>query len=74
MRIQQLTLPQLLFVLGTRVALGAGIALLISGRLTNRQRQILGTTLVSIGAVTTIPAAMMVWGKREEEAPEKIEP
>ncbi len=73
MHIRQLSLPQLLFVLGTRVALGAGLAFLISGRLSNRQRRILGTTLIGIGAVTTVPAAMMVWGK-SEEAPEKIEP
>ncbi len=73
MKIRQLTLPEFMFVIATRVALGAGVAFLISGRLTNRQRRILGTALISIGAVTTIPAAMMVWGRREE-APEKIEP
>jgi hypothetical protein len=74
MRVRSLTLPELMFVVGTRAALAAGVAFLISGRLTNRQRRIIGTTLVSIGAVTTVPAAMTVFGRKKgEEIPEKVE-
>ncbi len=72
MRERTLKFPELMFVVGTRAALAAGVALLVSGRLSERQRRILGTTLVAVGAVTTIPAAMMMFGKRDE-APEKIE-
>ena len=73
MRVRTLTLPELMFVIGTRAALAAGVAFLVSGRLSARQRKIIGTTLVSIGAVTTVPAAMAVFGKRNEEAPEKVD-
>ncbi|HSP17780.1 MAG TPA: hypothetical protein VLV78_23750 [Thermoanaerobaculia bacterium] len=72
MRHRNVTVPELFFVVGTRAALAAGVALLVSGRLSERQRRIIGTTLVAIGAVTTVPAAMMIFGKRNE-APEKIE-
>jgi hypothetical protein len=48
------------FVVATRAALGAGIGLLVSTKIPERQRRTLGVTLVSIGAVTTIPALMAV--------------
>ncbi len=48
------------FVVGTRVALAAGIGLLVSGRLAAARRRALGTTLVIIGAATTVPAAISV--------------
>ncbi len=68
-----LTMPQLMFVIATRAMLAAGVALLVSNRLSRKQRKIAGTTLLSLGAITTIPAAMMVFRTREE-APDKIEP
>jgi cyanate permease len=72
MRERTLQMPELMFVIGTRAALAAGVALLVSGRFSERQRRIIGTVLVGIGAVTTVPAAMMVFGKRSA-APEKID-
>jgi hypothetical protein len=55
-----LDLPALGFVVGTRAALAAGVALLVSGRLPPARRRALGLTLVAIGAATTVPAALSV--------------
>ena len=60
MRKRSLSVPQLLFIVGTRVAMGAGIALLASRRLSDRTRKLAGLTLALTGAATTIPAARLV--------------
>jgi hypothetical protein len=64
MKKRVLSIPQLLFVVGTRVALGAGVALLASRRFSNRRRRATGLTLALVGAATTIPAARIVSGAR----------
>jgi len=67
MRSVILDLPVLGFVVGTRAALAAGIALLVSTRLTAARRRRLGLTLIAIGAATTVPAAYsVVRGSRRE--------
>ena len=55
------SLPTLGFVVGTRAALGVGIGLLLSGKMTASQRRAIGMTLVAIGVATTIPAAIAVF-------------
>ena len=55
------SLPTRGFVVGTRAALGVGIGLLLSGKMTSSQRRAIGMTLVAIGVATTIPAAMAVF-------------
>ncbi|HEX9162794.1 MAG TPA: hypothetical protein VF980_13900 [Thermoanaerobaculia bacterium] len=67
MRNPQLTWPEFMFVVGTRALLAAGVALLVAGRLTDKQRRAVGATLVAIGAVTTVPAMMAVIGSRDRE-------
>lgn len=59
-----LSLPMLGFVVGTRAALAAGVALLLSNKIPEARRRTIGLTLVSIGAATTIPAAMAVFRRR----------
>jgi hypothetical protein len=59
-----LTIPELVLIAGTRMALGAGVALLISDRLSKDQRKGAGWALVGIGALTTVPLALEVAGKR----------
>ena len=61
----ELTLPQIAAIGGTRGALGAGVALLVAGKLSARQRRDLGWTLVAIGALTTIPLALMIFRSRK---------
>jgi hypothetical protein len=52
---RKLTLPELGLLAGTRVALGIGIGLLLSGRLSDDQRKGAGSALMIMGALTTIP-------------------
>lgn len=63
---RSLTIPEIVFIAGTRVALGLGIGLLISGKLNRDQRQGAGWTLAAIGALTTIPLAAGLIGKKAE--------
>jgi hypothetical protein len=60
MRAVALDLPAFAFVVATRAALAAGVGLLLSRKLTDRQRRTAGAALVGIGVATTIPAVMSV--------------
>jgi len=60
LRKPDLTFPELMFAIGTRAILGAGIGLLLSLKLDPGQRKILGLAFVIIGAVTTVPAATAI--------------
>lgn len=60
----ELTLPEIALIGGTRALLGAGVALLVAEKLDQSQRKSIGWTLLAVGAVTTIPLAMNVFGKR----------
>jgi hypothetical protein len=57
------TIPEVMLLAGTRVALGAGIGLLISDRLNNNQRKAVGWTLLAVGLLSTIPIASGVFAK-----------
>jgi hypothetical protein len=48
------------FIVGTRAALAAGIALLAGTSLSDERRRIVGTTLLSVGLATTVPAIKTV--------------
>ena len=56
-----LGLPTFAFVVGTRVALGVGVGLLVSERLSADRRRVIGGSLVALGAAATIPAMMAVF-------------
>jgi hypothetical protein len=62
----ELRLPELGLIAGTRGMLGAGIGLLLADKLDDRQRKGVGWTLVAVGALTTIPLAMIVFGHRRQ--------
>ncbi len=62
----ELRLPELGLIAGTRGLLGAGIGLLIAGRLSDSQRRDIGWTLVAVGVLTTLPLALMVFDRRRE--------
>jgi hypothetical protein len=61
----QLSRPELAFIIATRAMVGAGIPLLLDERLSAEQRKAVGSTLVLVGLVTTIPAAWAIFGKCE---------
>ncbi len=63
MKRRSITTPQLMFIIGTRAALAAGVALLISNRLKPSTRNKVGAALAGIGGATTIPAAKILMRK-----------
>ena len=64
-----ISLPELGMIAATRMAMGAGIALLIGGRLSTEQRRAVGWTLLGIGAISTIPLAAEVLLRNEKATP-----
>jgi hypothetical protein len=62
MKQTRITLPELILVAGTRAALGAGLGLLFADRLSDDQRRAVGWTLFLVGAPTTVPLALEVFG------------
>jgi len=64
----ELRLPELGLIAGTRGMLGAGLGLLLADRLSEDQRKGIGWTLTAIGALTTIPLALMVFSRRRRLA------
>jgi EamA domain-containing membrane protein RarD len=65
MKKHEVTIPQIGLMVGTRAMFGAGIARLLSDKLTNEQRRAIGWTLVAAGALTTIPLAVQLLGADE---------
>jgi hypothetical protein len=66
MKERSLTLPDIMLIGGTRLALGAGIALLLAQKLNGDQRRGAGWALLAVGALTTIPLVIKVLGKRDQ--------
>ena len=64
MKKARLTLPELSLIAGTRVALGAGIALLFADRLSEQQRKAAGWALFLTGVISTVPLGKLVLDKR----------
>jgi hypothetical protein len=64
LREKRVTLPELALIAGTRVALGAGVGLLLTDKLSHEQRRAVGWSLLLLGAITTIPLAVEILGKR----------
>jgi len=68
MKEKQLTIPELMLVAGTRAALGAGVGLLLTDRMGRKQRQAAGWALFLVGAATTVPLVLQIFGRRPEKA------
>ena len=61
---RNVTLPEMILWTGTRIALGAGIGMLISRRLSKDAMKAAGLALIVVGGVTTIPLAIIIMGKK----------
>jgi hypothetical protein len=64
MKRSDLTLPEIGLIAGTRGMVGAGVALLLADRLSEEQRKSVGWTLFLVGAISTVPLAIEVFGNR----------
>lgn len=62
----ELDLSTLIFVVGTRVALAFGVGLFVADHIPPERRRALALTLIGLGAATTVPAALAVFGRRPE--------
>ena len=56
-----LTIPEFMFIVGTRAFLAAGVGLLVADKFRRKTRRYVGATLVALGALTTIPAAFALF-------------
>ncbi len=63
MKEKVLTIPELMLLAGTRVVLGVGVGLLLSGRLNRDQRRGAGLALLVVGVLSTIPIVRGILGK-----------
>lgn len=54
------TIPEIILLAGTRAALGAGVGLLVAGKLSRDTRKGAGWTLLVFGILSTIPLAIDV--------------
>ena len=67
---KNISLPELILWTGTRVALGVGIGMLISRRLSKDAMKAAGLALTVVGGFTTIPLAISIVGKKNITRPE----
>ena len=70
MQERTLTIAEIILIAGTRVALGAGIGLLLANKFNKDQRNAAGLALTIIGGLTTIPLALSVMGRKAARATE----
>ena len=63
----KLSFAELILIAGTRVALGAGIGLLVAGRLNRDSRKAAGIALTVVGGMTTVPLVLNIINKRRQE-------
>ena len=73
---RSLTIPEVMLIAGTRIALGTGLGLLIADKLTRDARKGAGWALLAVGALTTIPLVVGILGKPQiaERGSKMIEP
>jgi len=67
---KNISLPELILWTGTRVALGAGIGMLISRRLSKDAMKAAGIALTVVAGFATIPLAISIMGKKDLTRPE----
>ncbi len=68
MRKSVLTVPEIGLIGITRVALGAGLALLLGERLDEKERRAVGWSLFLVGVLTTAPLVLDVLSKKPNES------
>ena len=67
---RNITLPEMILWTGTRIALGAGIGMLIARGLSKDAAKAAGLALAVVGGFTTIPLVISIVGKKNVTRPE----
>jgi len=65
MKTIELKLPEIGLLAMTRAAFGAGVGLLLSSKLDERERRAAGIALVLIGILTTVPFAVHFFSEED---------
>jgi len=60
----QISVPTLVSVAITRAMMGVGAGMLLSQKIARRRRRRLGLVLLALGAASTIPIGLRVFGGR----------
>jgi hypothetical protein len=63
MKERSLTIPEIIMIGGTRIALGVGVGLILADKLDNSKRKGAGWALLAVGVLTTIPIVLNVFSK-----------
>ena len=67
---RNITFPEMVLWTGTRVALGVGIGMLISRRLSKDAMKAAGLALALVGGLTTVPLAISIMSKKDSSRSE----
>lgn len=67
---RELTIAEIMLIAGTRIALGAGIGLLLSTKLNNDQRKAAGVALAVVGGLTKFSLALGVMAQKSARTTE----
>jgi len=67
---KSITVPEIALIAATRGAIGFGAGLLLASKFKREQRKMLGWTLFVSGIVSTIPIAMRIFGRKQENGSE----
>ncbi|HTV09077.1 MAG TPA: hypothetical protein VMD97_08565 [Candidatus Aquilonibacter sp.] len=67
MKETKLTWPELVLLVGTRVAAGVGVGLLLSEKMDRSARRAAGVALLAVGALSTIPLAAELLGSMKRD-------
>ena len=71
MRTVTLPLPAFGFIVSTRAALAAGVALFVADRIPVERRRAVGLSLIAFGAATTVPAIKWLLRSRRQLAAQR---
>lgn len=58
-----LRMPMFGFIVSTRAAMAFGLGLLVAQKIPEHRRKAIGTALVALGVITTVPALRTVAGQ-----------
>jgi hypothetical protein len=65
---KSVTVPEIALIAVTRGAIGFGAGLLLAEKFERHQRKVVGWTLFLSGLASTVPIALLVFGKKEASA------
>ena len=72
MRRLEMNIPQFGMIVGTRAMIGVGLGLLLADRIGREKRSAIGWTLLTVGALSTLPLLAQILHKEDSEEPKRF--